>query len=665
VAIREEIIHREEQAMDKMPDLDDNDLSQVFALNHIFHLVNYKEFEDYLSKNKIKMTSDLFEGYLFFIKTISRGLLDIVSLSPSFHIESNLTFERAMNRGIPLEKIKNNCQKVVFLKNIYAQLQIVWKSTDSKTLEANMANIQNNVLKTIDHILQNNVELSETYTKFGTDKVIRRLAINYALVYLNDTRHHGTPLGYFFSLSSKRFIEEQYASKVFNGYKLTLCFLWQKLLSEEDIQSSELIDEIANAKNWDELDETFETARILEAELEKEFRLVFGFEKYFKVVKPINASLWNKNLFEKVPEPMLSKEQDLQQELLWYPVQAMSGMTFNGVSAFARLLIGDVWLKRALDNPDKTIIARFVHPLEHGTAEKHDYSYAIVVDAFATLADYSGWLVFYDCCGDYSGFAGGEHQFAEMIIKQYLPHLEVKNVTISKKEFLEYLEAYSGNFSDDYETTSMKIPVDGEVKKQKELLKSLSLTSTVKHQQTIIEAFKGYLLELLAYYYMAEKPIIRWRYRNQKLLGDDEIDVIARDSNKTLFLVSCMSTYEGAKIEKLNAQSKLIEASKNLFIKEFGEYENIRKIVFLPEDPTKAQSEESIKHNVALFSLKRLLNEDSRFSSLKKTDIVRLFSTNRNDDDDNGNNPSPEFWWANRKRKRSNNSKGNSKHEVV
>lgn len=93
--------------MDKIPDLEYSDLSQIFAINHIFHLVNCKEFNSFLSKNNIKETEDLFEGYRFFIKTILRGLLETLSRSPSLHIESNLTLDRAMNRGIHLEKINS------------------------------------------------------------------------------------------------------------------------------------------------------------------------------------------------------------------------------------------------------------------------------------------------------------------------------------------------------------------------------------------------------------------------------------------------------------------------------------------------------------------------------------------------------------------------------
>jgi hypothetical protein len=52
-----------------------------------------------------------------------------------------------------------------------------------------------------------------------------------------------------------------------------------------------------------------------------------------------------------------------------------------------------------------------------------------------------------------------------------------------------------------------------------------------------------------------------------------------------------LSRYNGSKIRKLEAQSNLIESSKNLFEKEVGEFKVIKKIAFMPEDPTTAQIE--------------------------------------------------------------------------
>jgi hypothetical protein len=485
--------------MFKIPDMENNDLSELFAINHIFDLLDYQQFDTFLSENHIEKTDDLFEGYLFFIKTISRGLLDKLSRSWSINIEDNYTFTRALHRGVPLEKIKNSSKRVIFIKNLHKQLRITWKSSDFTTLNKNMENIQKNILSSIDSILNCNVKLAKPYEIFGKETVVRRLAIYYTLIFLNDARY-GHPTGYFFSLCNTK-VEEQYSSRIFCGYKTTLYFLWKRLLSKENVESNKLFENLGRAKDWSDLDETFDLAREVVESVEKEFRLVFGFEKYFLVTKMIGAEIWEKKLFEKPPEPSLSKDENLQQDLYWYPVQAMTGLyIFTGVATFSSLLMGTVQLKKVLKNEEKTFVVRFVHPFEEN---KNDYSYAILVEAFgSTGTDYSGWLVFYDCCGDYSGFAGSEYQVAEAIIKECSSQIEVINLNINKKDFLNYLQLFSADLVDKYEHTGIKIPMSGEVKKRKRLLESLSNPSIIKQQQTKIETFKGYLLELLAYYFL-------------------------------------------------------------------------------------------------------------------------------------------------------------------
>ena len=114
--------------MFKVPDMKNNDLSEIFAINHIFDLLDYQQFDNYLSDNQIRKSDNLFEGYLFFIKTISRGFLEKLSRSWSINIEDNYTFTRALNRGVPLEKIKNSSKKIIFIKNLHKRLRVLWKS---------------------------------------------------------------------------------------------------------------------------------------------------------------------------------------------------------------------------------------------------------------------------------------------------------------------------------------------------------------------------------------------------------------------------------------------------------------------------------------------------------------------------------------------------------
>ena len=607
--------------MPEIPDTKNNDLSELFAINYIFDLLDNQKFDNFL-KDAQASRNLVFEGHMFFIKTISRGLLERLSESWSINIEDNYTFTRALNRGVPLEKIKNSSKKIVFIKNLYRQLRELWKSKDYNDLNINMQRIQRSVLNSIDSILNCNVKLSKDYENFGEETVVRRLAILYALIFLNDIRH-GRPLGYFFSLSTKR-ISDQYLARVFFGYKTTLAFLWKQLLNEEKVETSKLLKSVINAKGWKDLDETFEIAREIVASIEKDFQLTFGFEAYFDITNPIKTDIWNKRLFVKPTEPSLSKNEELQQELFWYPIQALSGLLiFNGVATFSSLLIGAVYLDQVLRKEEKTYVVRFVHPVGEN---KHDYSYAILIEAFGTIADYSGWLVFYDCCGDYSGFSGSEYRFAEEIIKRYSPNLEIINLIIDKRDLSEYLRVFSANLTDTYEHSEIKIPPNGETEKNKKVLETLSTSSIISHMRRQIETLRGYMLELLAYYFLnSEKSLLKWRYRNKKLIGDDEIDIVARDKKGILYLASCTSSYDSEKVSKLDKHSSVICSKKRTLQKEFGTFESVEKILFMPEEPTIKQIEECNKFGVQSLSLKRLLRESPKFSSVRKTDIERIF----------------------------------------
>jgi hypothetical protein len=128
--------------------------------------------------------------------------------------------------------------------------------------------------------------------------------------------------------------------------------------------------------------------------------------------------------------------------------------------------------------------------------------------------------------------------------------------------------------------------------------------------------------------------LIKWRYRNKKLLGDDEIDVIKRDEKGTLYLISCMSSYDSDKAKKLDKHFSLIQSKKSDFQNEFGTFESIEKIVFITEEPTASQIYECKKAGTHLFSLKRLLTEHARFSSIRKTEIKRLFSKEKQNGED-------------------------------
>lgn len=115
------------------------------------------------------------------------------------------------------------------------------------------------------------------------------------------------------------------------------------------------------------------------------------------------------------------------------------GTVFNGVATFVSLMSGTVEMKKRIGAGEKVHVIRLVHPT--GEPNRHDFSYAILVDVLGILSDYSGWLLFYDCCYN-SGSGVQELKFAEQWISDYLHDglIELTERTVGKDEFRKLME---------------------------------------------------------------------------------------------------------------------------------------------------------------------------------------------------------------------------------
>lgn len=607
--------------------LDLGDLNSILALNYVIKKLDYGSFERFLLADGMDSDSSLFDGFLFLAKTVSSGLLEEISRSWSLNFPDDFAFSRACNRGVPLSKIKNSSLKVVFVKNLHKCLREWWASKDKLELQERREIVCRSIAKPLDKILERDLCLRREFEKYSKEEIVRRLAIDYALIALSDT-DRGYPQGHFFSLSRSS-LSEQYLSKVFKGYKLGLVFLWKQLLmrSTSEKSESQLLHQLARSEDWHKLVSFFRPIqeKIVDP-LEKELPINLGFGKYFQIKTPINPKSFGKNLYETPSEPSLSKEEDLQQTLFWYPVQAMKGSyVFNGVAAFVAVLAGTITLKRLFGIKEKSYVVRFVHSVAEG---KNNYSYAVLIGAYGTIGDYSGWLVFYDCAGDYSGFAGSEHRQAEMIIDRYKETNEIDLIEykIDSKALLDYLTVFSAELTELYDPFVSKIPVDGNVKKHKKILREISLSSKVRKLDMELGSAKGLVLELLSYYFFVSKGYTAtWRYKNSRVIGEDEIDVVMKDGSSNLHLVSCMASFDLTKAKKLDDQARRIFAARRSLKPDFGAFKQVQKAIFLPKDVDSKERKSIEDLDLQVFSIERILKEDTSFSKAQKPQLETLF----------------------------------------
>jgi len=142
-----------------------------------------------------------------------------------------------------------------------------------------------------------------------------------------------------------------------------------------------------------------------------------------------------------------SIKKQLAFRMLWYDANVLDpqSVVFNGVPAFASTLLGSVELARAFRNSEPIKVIIFKH--QAGFENQFDYSFAIFVPANTSMgiSDYSGWLIFFDCATDHSGFGGSLLRFAQTVlhIAQGIGPVSVSNITVDRELFKEYLKEHS------------------------------------------------------------------------------------------------------------------------------------------------------------------------------------------------------------------------------
>ncbi|MBN2094857.1 MAG: hypothetical protein JW727_02315 [Candidatus Aenigmarchaeota archaeon] len=473
-------------------------------------ILDLDKFQAWFSKSYQKDTSVLLEGYKLFLETALRTFFYEIDSDWSLGLKEDAIFYRAGHRGINLDKIPNTCEKVILIKNLDSMRRDIRNSRNFDELYPLTQKVRTELLARFVPIYDMFVEDN---LGFGKDNALRYAAMFQALIFFSDTSKK-IPKGYYLFSQVESLTRKQYNAS-FEGYKYTLQFLWESLLEKES--KPEFISEMITAKDWsidldvdfEKLDESLEALKESPGEREDldsyfgrineglikplEKRLKFKFISQTllsiktKPPKEIFGSLLN------VPKMVeLSEQEKLNCFLLWYPIDyrdSSKGGVFNGSLMLMSLIAGFSEIK-VMDNVDSKVqVCKFIHPVGWAK-DKNDYSYGILIESYGTFgSDFSGWIMFYDCCGDYSGFSGTEHMQIEAIIDSYKKQglVELRQMTIGKSRLRKYIAK----------------SVVGEISTKIE--NELEKTSTKNKELSIVKDARGLVNELFSYYILSKR----------------------------------------------------------------------------------------------------------------------------------------------------------------
>ncbi|KXB03298.1 hypothetical protein AKJ45_01945 [candidate division MSBL1 archaeon SCGC-AAA261F19] len=595
-------------------------------------LSNVEEFRKWVwERHQISSDTKLIEGYRFLIEVGIRTLIDALAYDPFLGINEDFTFYRARHIGLNLRETPNTCDKTILIKNIWKHAKTIKKSKKWNELEKNTNEFRKKVLNVLKQSLEGNTSISAKLLNVEINEIVNALGILYTNIYLADIRHNGEPVGYYFQMLDSS-VTPKYLKRTFEGYKYGLQFLLQKLTGEKfkktiikDIHRVEELDlgkpsegELDPvAKKWMSL---HRLSSKLREEVVKPIQKEIGIEITSKslIIDDVEKLDFHALLKEHPPDPdYLSDNSDssvkkkVDRLLYWHStidvLDTRKVEVFSGVLAFSSVLAGQAEILRRTNRQEPVKILRFIHPNPEGG---NDYSYGILIEAYTLsgLADYSGWLIFYDCCGDYSGFAESEHAFAEAFVKSYKEKgaIEVEEFKIAKPLFRDILAEKI--------TTDIK----------SELIKELDDKTKIQSLQSQLGETKGMLLELLAYSELIHKnpSKIEWRYT----FNGEEIDVIAKmieKSQEKLYFVECStSTHDKELQDRVARWIKNPEFKKDWAI---SEPPDVKLIRFFGKEPPPQVKKRLAEKGIQVWTLKNFLQESEILKHVKSGKINFIF----------------------------------------
>jgi len=516
----------------------DSGIGDILGCAHLLRLaLECNNFRDWVTRRHFETVLLVFDGYVFALSTLVRLLHQAIDFNSSLQLSEDFVLTRARHQGISIVEVPNSSEKGILLRNLFEDSRPFLAAKSWTQLESRAKIFTDKFLTPLCR-LEGHTSVAQPEATPTVDMAISFVAQWHIHLFLNDTRR-GLPHGYFQPMLPDKLRPER-LNKVFEGYKLTIQYLWFRLGA--GAFDGSVAAELHKATNWQEFDSFYRTIQGEFIDPKEEITGLYGGFNSLLILGAKAKAILAPILEPRMTEQQLTPQKELERKFFWYDIELIDSSTavFNGVLAFVTTLGGTVDFRKRHSNPDKTQVMRIKHPT--GTHGKNDYSYGVLLEAFSLMADYSGWLLFFDCCGDYPGFAGGQHQIAEETIQDFQKQdkINVQQIEMGRAEFLKRANKY---------LLSSKLKRPSSLTTQRPARVSLKDTETFKRLKEKYAAAAGILHELLSYYIMRPSAskgsthLCEWSYhRNNK-----DIDAIVRDAHGITFIECKLSQVDPQK----------------------------------------------------------------------------------------------------------------------
>lgn len=486
-------------------------------------------FRSFLTSINMKDDGLALSGYKFLVREIvGRYMLDFERETFLGLTEDDET-QRAFFVGIDYDKTSSTSEKANAVRNVKKMLQAMKKSKNMRSLEASMNTLYERFFMPLQNIFNESIDLDKSING-DKESILTIISLSRFFDPVMRGMETEPEIDIFAGMeivSPPDHAQEERLAKVnkkwelqFPGYKAGLAFILRRVLDDE-----KLITDIVSAKDERALVQAMRSAekRIDEILKQKTSRGI-PFGKFFTIKNKADKEKLGE-LIHKSSIRDLTLNERIDQLLLWYQFEVIDSATtrlFSGGSTFRSLVRGEIAERRDHGVKEKMDVIRFVHH-----EDVPFFSYAVLIERFGTFSDFSGWLIFMEVGGDYSGMGGFEYTSTEQMLEPNKDSINIREFEISQQQLRDYFTAKQPG-----EVAQLRFRVDDLEKQKAEAVGRLLEFITKLHYDLL-----GYKTEI--------------NFKDSRLLQDREIDVLATHAGKKELIVVECSTNIPVDINKL------------------------------------------------------------------------------------------------------------------
>ncbi|HEV2138929.1 MAG TPA: hypothetical protein VGR53_08805 [Nitrososphaerales archaeon] len=406
--------------------------------------------------------------------------------------------------------------------------------------------------------------------------------------------------------------------KFFEGYKLSVGYLWRALLGGEANRHPSIA-KMLESTSWKEFNSCY---KVIQSDIIDPIENdvdVFGGSPVFIVKSKVDEEFLERLSKDQGGDSIVqeySDEEKLDRIFLGYPVRLVDhDTTASNTSGLIIALSGACSVTKA-----KVKVRRFVHG--------HHFSYALLIPASSNVADYSTWWLFYDFCSDDSGMGSAGYNEVEKRLQRLSDRLEVEEHRVNNLVLRDYSESHSEMAQFEADEPDFDPNDLGSIMGRKY---SQSFRKRLQSSREEIGKLKGTTLELIVAVLMSRSGYrIAWGFQNSAILGDSEIDLLALRSESgvtEMVVMECTTAFDktllsetGKKMGKV--ANSMLDVAKQLHWTVNPESSTVKGLI-VTTDPEKVPGN-PLPSNMAVWYRKELL-EICEANGMKAHMVTQMF----------------------------------------